>query len=94
MYIGLDPNSWRIWKDDPVTQKIMQVLSWEREEWANKLLEGDTLIPGQEVKETAKAVGIIYGLDFVLVGLEDMLREEWDDLKRKEQEAYDNEAEE
>lgn len=94
MYIGLDPNSWRIWKDDPVTQKIMQALSWEREEWANKLLEGDTLIPGQEVKETAKAVGIIYGLDFVLVGLEDMLREEWDDLKRKEQEAYDNEAEE
>lgn len=50
----------------------------ERKSWINLLVEGDTLLPGQEIALTAKAVGVLYGLDLVLTGLEEVLRAQWE----------------
>ncbi len=81
--IPVDPTSWLSWKKDRTTQILLAALSAERDEWAARLLEGETLIPGREGVETAKSVGIIYGLDCILIGLEETLKRQW------EEEAYE-----
>jgi hypothetical protein len=82
--IQISPAAWLSWKNNPETREIMSVLAAEREEWVKRLTEGDTLIPGQEVIDTAKAVGIIYGLDCLLIGIEEVLKRQWEE-KEEEQ---------
>lgn len=75
--IQIDAASWRAWKQHPITQEVARVLALERQEWANALLEGDTLLAINLVAATGKAVGAVYGLDAFLVGIEEVLREQW-----------------
>ena len=77
--IPVDAADWLSWKKDRTTQIILAALSAERDEWAARLLEGETLIPGREAVETAKSVGIIYGLDCILIGLEETLKRQWEE---------------
>ena len=77
--ISLSPSDWLDWKKSPVTQEILSALTREREEWLNRLVGGDTLITGREAVETARAVGVIYGLDCMLIGIEEVLREQWEE---------------
>ena len=77
--IQIDAASWRNWKSDPITQEIFRVLSLEREEWARALLEGDTLFGNNIIAATGKAVGAVYGLDALLIGIEEVLRQQWED---------------
>ena len=83
LYTKLDisPADWLAWKKDRITQEILAALSAEREFWAAKLLSGDTLIPGQGVTETAKAVGVVLGLDCVLTGVAETLESQWSEEK-------------
>ena len=91
--IEIAPEYWMRWKQDPVTLEIFRVLGLEREEWVRLLVEGDTLILGQEAVNTAKAVGAIYGLDALLIGLEEVLRSQWEDAKLKKEEEEQGDAE-
>lgn len=84
---NISPGEWNGWKNDPITQKVIAGLLAEREDWHRGLVEGDTLTPGQEISQTAKAVGILYGLDAFLVGVEEVLRQQWEDQRRKETEG-------
>ena len=77
--IPIDAASWLSWKKDRTTQIILAALVAERDEWAARLLEGETLIPGREAVETAKSVGIIYGLDCTLIGVEETLKRQWEE---------------
>lgn len=83
-YIEIDAASWMRWLEDPVTQAVFTAVQDERDDWARRLLEGDTLTKaGQEVAETAKAVGVVYGCDILLIGLQEVLREQWEEDKKK-----------
>lgn len=75
----ISPAEWLAWKKDPVTQEILATLIGEREYWADKLIKGETLIPGREVAETATAVGAILGLDYLLEGVEELLKSKWEE---------------
>lgn len=76
--IQIDAASWRAWKADPITQEVFRVMALERQEWATALLEGDTLLGNDVGVATAKAVGAVYGLDALLVGIEEVLRDQWE----------------
>lgn len=82
--ISISPSDWLDWKKSPITQEILSALHREREEWATILINGDTLTAGKEIAETARAVGVIYGLDCMLVGVEEVLREQWEEKKGEE----------
>ena len=89
--IQIDAASWRRWRDDQITQEVFRVLALERQEWATMLLEGDTLLGGNVIADTAKSVGAVYGLDAILIGIEEVLRQQWQDeqdqlLNEKEKE--------
>jgi hypothetical protein len=46
------------------------------------LVEGQTLfIQGKEIVETAHAVGLVRGLDCILLGVEEKLQEQWNDAQ-------------
>jgi len=77
--IKISPSDWLAWKKDRITQEIILALVAERLEWVNRLVEGETLSPGREGVETAKAVGIIYGLDCLLEGVEETLKRQWEE---------------
>lgn len=90
--MDIHPASWEAWKNDPVTREVMKALRVELAEWETPLREGDTLLhPGREVVQTAKAVGVIYGLDCILIGVEEALRMQWEEAKkaRLEEEVED-----
>jgi len=82
--IELNATEWLDWKKNYVTKSILDALTIERDEWAARLIDGQTLIPGREGIETAKAIGIIQGLDCFLFGVEELLRNQWDEEKGKE----------
>ena len=75
--LEISPEEWLDWKKGFVTQAVFAALTAERNEHADRLVSGETLIQGRTVAETAKTVGIIYGLDCILVGLDELLRERW-----------------
>jgi hypothetical protein len=76
--LEISPEEWLDWKKGFVTQAVFAALTAERNEYANRLVDGETLVhQGRIVAETAKTVGIIYGLDCILVGLDELLRERW-----------------
>jgi len=54
------------WKHQPVTEKVLKVLAGQREVFSDALLNGATLCGHRTAEETAKAVGIIYGVDLLL----------------------------
>lgn len=62
----------------------------EREEWARRLLEGDVLDSGNIIAETGKAIGVLYGLDFFLLGIEEALHLQWQEAEDKRKEAEEN----
>jgi hypothetical protein len=66
----------RAWENDPTTQKVFELALIERAEWVGRLVDGDVLMAGNVQVETARAVGIIYGLDLFLSGLKENLRDE------------------
>ena len=82
--LEITPAEWLDWKKGFVTQSVFATLSKEREEWATNLVNGNTLIQGKEVVDTARTVGVIYGLDCILIGLEELLREQWEEKKGEE----------
>lgn len=84
--LNIEPQAWRAWLSDPVTQEVFRALRAERADWSTRLETGLTLSPGYEISATAKAVGSIYGLDYLLVGLEEMLRSQWDQVRVARQE--------
>lgn len=90
--IDITAGEWDGWKNDPITRKVMAALAYEREDWHVGLVEGDTLVPGQEVVRTAKAVGILYGLDAMLIGVEEVLRRQWEEDRLKELEEAGDET--
>ena len=72
------------------------MLNLEIQEWGTSLLEGDTLFTdGKEIKETAKVVGIIYGLNFIQRDIEDKLNRQWEEeqelINKKREEGEDEE---
>lgn len=81
--LNIEPQSWRAWLSDPVTQEVFRALRTERADWSLRLETGSTLMPGQEVALTGKAVGAIYGLDYVLIGIEEMLRLQWEQVRQE-----------
>jgi hypothetical protein len=85
--IDISPEHWTRWKQDPITVEIFRVLHLDLEVWATQLVEGYTLEqPGQEIANTAKAVGAIAGLKTILVDMEIELREQWENMKREREE--------
>lgn len=84
--MNIDPQSWAAWKNDPVTKEVMKALQQERDEMAQWLLEGRTLEQQDGFKaalETAKAVGVVYGFDAALIGVEEALQIQWEEARRK-----------
>ena len=82
--IQIDPASWRVWKQDRVTQEVFRVLGLEMEAWASQVLEGQTLErTGNEIKDTAGAIGWTQGLKFVLFGLYEELKEQWEEAEKE-----------
>jgi hypothetical protein len=76
--IQLSSSEFFDWLQKGATKEVFRALQLERGYWTDRLLSGDTLTQtGREALETAKAVGIVYGLDCILVGLEARLREQW-----------------
>jgi len=60
-------DDFRLWKDLTVTKYIHGIIKTFRDELANNLCCGGTLISGQEaIIETSKVVGILYGADLFL----------------------------
>lgn len=90
--IQIDAASWRAWKQHPITQEVFRVVSLEREEWANGLLEGATLLDRTPIASTAKAVGVVQGLDALLKGIEKSLREQWDEEQEQLLKESENQA--
>jgi len=84
--IQIGPAEWNMWLNNPVTIQFMEALGRERREWADRLVEGLTLKPGTEVVETAKTVGIIYGLDVGLEGVGEALRIQWQEAEKRKEE--------
>lgn len=69
--IRISLSEWQMWKNLPTTQAVFEALSNERSMWVQALAFGDTLqSPGNEMKETAKAVGVVAGLSVLLDDLE------------------------
>ena len=86
---NITPGEWDSWKNDPITKKVMAGLADEREMWHRDLIEGDTLKAGQEIAMTAKAVGVLYGLDAVLIGVEEILLAQWAQARKGREEETD-----
>ena len=85
--LEISPQDWLDWKKDRRTQEVFRVAQLERSEWANRLLEGDVLDSGNIIAETGKAVGVLYGLDFFLVGIEEALRLQWQEAEERKEAA-------
>ncbi len=83
--VGLSPIEWRDWVKHPASQEVLRVLQAEREEWVRRLVEGEVINmePGTEIRETAHAVGLIRGLDALLMGIEEKLQEQWAEEQEK-----------
>ncbi len=54
------------WLQSNTTQTILKMLSDLRREWESRLIDGYTLENDDPIRETARAVGIIYGLNLIL----------------------------
>ena len=55
------------WLIQPATKQVFAALRELRQEWADKLANGGTLCGnGPTEQETARAVGVIQGIDFML----------------------------
>jgi hypothetical protein len=51
-------------------------------EWTQRLVEGQTLLfQGKEIAETAHAVGVVRGLDHLLLGIKEKLEEQWNEAQ-------------
>lgn len=82
--IQIDPASWRSWKRDLVTQEVYRVLGKELEIWVSQILEGQTMErTGDEVKDTAGAIGWVQALKLFLYGLDEELREQWQEAEEE-----------
>lgn len=83
--VSLSPIEWRDWVQHPATQEVLRVLSVERQEWVRRLVEGDVLsgLAGTEVRETSHAVGVVRGLDALLMGIEEKLQDQWAEEQNK-----------
>ena len=53
------------WKEHPLTQEAFKVIREQREQWSSALETGGTL-NGTTTEATAKAVGVLYGIDLLL----------------------------
>lgn len=56
------------WKTDPTTRKVVKIIQEQRQILADSLVNGVTLKgeAGATTEETAKQVGILYGIDLFL----------------------------
>jgi hypothetical protein len=84
---GLSLQELRAWENNPTTQKVFELARIERAEWVSRLLDGDVLMASNVQVETARAIGIIYGIDLFLSGLKENLR---DEIKERELERENN----
>ena len=82
--IQIDPVSWRSWKNDRVTQEVFRVLALELECWVSQILEGQTMErTGEEIKDTAGAIGQAQALKLMLYGLDEELKYQWEEAERE-----------
>jgi hypothetical protein len=55
------------WKQHPITQEYLHNIQAEKDSWVRGLVNGNTLRGTSETAEaTARAVGVIWGLDQLL----------------------------
>ena len=66
--VGISKEEFVNWIGNPVTEKIMKVIFHNRMQVANSIVLGDTIDNNEFVslKDTAKAIGIVAGFDFLL----------------------------
>lgn len=84
-WLQVSPGDWQIWKNLPMTQEVLRAVKLERDELAQRLVEGRSLDRlGGEIVDTARLVGAIYGLDFLLEGIEERLLGQWEELREEE----------
>lgn len=63
----MSKEEFHLWKHDPRTQEVMARLEGMKQEWVTRLVQGGTLCGnGPTQEETARAVGVIYGIDLIL----------------------------
>lgn len=68
-------SEFRDWLNWETTKKVFKLAGEERQDWLDRLQYGGTLTTEADpVAETGKAVGVLYGLDFFLVGVEELLK--------------------
>jgi len=92
--IDIGPAEWQMWKNHPVTQKVLNALQDERSIIVQELAFGRTLEkPFQEVKETALASGKVQGLTIILEDLELVLQEQWEAAEERRKEAGEESSE-
>ena len=63
----MTPEDYLHWKKHPVTQEILGTLRDARETWTQSLIDGRTLKGERTAEETGKAVGVVYGIDLMLL---------------------------
>lgn len=89
--IPIGPAEWQMWLAMPTTQVVMDALAAERSIIVQRLAMGETLVDGREVKETARAVGIVEGLTIMLEDMELTLLQQWEAAQQKKEEEREEE---
>lgn len=63
----LSAGEFATWRTSPATKKVFAILEKIRGDFVSDLVNGSTLRGGEQtIEETAKQIGIIYGLDLLL----------------------------
>lgn len=63
--MNIDKDEFKLWLENPTTQKIREFMIESRNDYVHTLCNGATLFSDSDhtQKNTAHAVGVIYGID-------------------------------